>query len=494
MRTPGASRCTALPGSAERLVSTRISERARRADHREARAREPRRAAVLCPCEGDHRGGPAPQPTWRRGPRKDPPKVIPKHVKLCQTGQGAIYTWSLDRADRITRRPYRCLSWRHEGPCARREASVTFARIKEACERSKFSADGWVFFVLTLDRAGFYSGDAWHDVQRAFRELSRMSRNFLSRLRRLCSRNGWEDPGCNWVSTVEVHRSGWPHVNVQLYCPELAHELEQARRETLSKGLKRMGFERPEMLAGLERKERREEIGKLEPEQRAAVEELERRAILLENLVTGPARETELLDAATRPMRSRGGRQSRLWGKQSTAERVADRDALASYMVKLAGEMDAAAGELAKLTQVPTNAFEKFRRLRSGKGFLPPRRKNPDITGTMMRRELDPQRSAYGALPLHKCGADPVYAKQVELCARIEGDRIIRELEAHRLVRAGMPRDQAMPPPVEQYALRGENFVVLGSAIVIDGETGFAEDNEGFLKWSPPRGLEDVPD
>lgn len=420
--------------------------------------------------------------------------MLPKHVLLCESGQGAIYTWTRDKADRITRRPYRCLSWRHAGPCARREASVTFARIKEACERPQFKADGWVFFVLTLDRAGFYSRDAWTDVQRAFRELSRMSRNFMARLNRWCEREGWTPPGRNWVSTVEVHRSGWPHVNVTLYCPELAEALEQARRETLSKGLRRMGLPATAELVALSRAKRREALGELTAEQRAAVEELERRAILLENLVTGTARERALLDAATRPMRSRGGRQSRLWGRQSTAERVADRDALAGYIVKLAGEMDAAAGELAKLTQVPTNAFEKFRRLRSGKGFLPPRRKNPDITGTMMRRELDPQRSAYGALPLHKCGSDPQYAALVELCARIEGDRIARELEARRLARAGIGLEKdVLPPPVEQYAVRGANFVVLGGAIVIDGETGFAEDTEGFLKWSPPRGLEDDP-
>jgi hypothetical protein len=67
------------------------------------------------------------------------------------------------------------------------------------------------------------------------------------------------------------------------------------------------------------------------------------------------------------------------WGRQSIAEAVKDKEALASYLVKLVGEV-------AKVSQAPTNAPVKFRRLRSGRGFLPPRRKNPNITGALVRR------------------------------------------------------------------------------------------------------------
>jgi len=127
---------------------------------------------------------------------------------MCCNGHGALYTWTVGACDRVMRRPYRCVSWRHAGPCARREAAITFARIKEAVERPEFDPSGWVFVVLTLDRNGFFGGKPLHDVQAAFRELSRLSRNFLARVRRLCERNGWTNPGSHWVATVEAHRSG----------------------------------------------------------------------------------------------------------------------------------------------------------------------------------------------------------------------------------------------------------------------------------------------
>ncbi len=33
--------------------------------------------------------------------------------------------------------------------------------------------------------------------------------------------------GNRWVSVVEAHRSGWPHVNLYVWCPELAAELRR---------------------------------------------------------------------------------------------------------------------------------------------------------------------------------------------------------------------------------------------------------------------------
>jgi hypothetical protein len=73
------------------------------------------------------------------------------------------------------------------------------------------------------------------------------------------------------------------------------------------------------------------------------------------------------------------------WGPQSTTEVAQSTDAIAGYIVKLAGQHDATLGEISKLTQVPLNAPVRFRRLRSGKGFLPPRRKSR-YTGVLLRR------------------------------------------------------------------------------------------------------------
>jgi hypothetical protein len=309
---------------------------------------------------------------------------------------------------------------------------VTFARIQEAMNRTGFKPDGWVFVVLTLDREGFYSGKPWPDVQTAFKSLSSMSRNFMARVRRLCERNGWRSPESDWVATVEQHRSGWPHVNYVMYAPELARELEEQRQANLARGCS------------------------------------ERGAILLENELQAAALSTG-------------------WGVQSTAEQARSADALAGYIVKLAGQLEATTGELAKLTQAPTNAEGKFRRLRSGKGFLPPRRKSEGITGTMLRRVLDPQRSAFGAITLHDV-KDPERAKVVACCAAIEEDRMRREALAQQLAdETGLPYSQVAPPVIESYRVIGENFEVQGESLTIEGERGYTEDADGFLKWSPDR-------
>jgi hypothetical protein len=80
-------------------------------------------------------------------------------------------------------------------------------------------------------------------------------------------------------------------------------------------------------------------------------------------------------------------------------------DKLAAYIAKLAGQAGAVwdgasggglheaavvhtmegqvVGEIAKLSQAPTRAPSHFRRLRSSKGFLPPKRKDETITGAL---------------------------------------------------------------------------------------------------------------
>jgi len=272
-----------------------------------------------------------------------------------------------------------------------------------------YTKDGWVFFVLTLDRNGYYSGKPWTDVQHAFKSLSQMSRNFMARLRRISKRNGWRNPASDWVAAVEQHRSGWPHMNLIVYAPELAAELERGRLAVLQLGL--------------------------------------------------TARESILARGEIRKALIETG-----WGWESTAEKAKSSEALAGYIVKLAGEFAAASGELAKLTQAPKNAAGKFRRLRAGKGFLPPRRKNSKFTGTLIRPEWDPQKSAYGAMPLHniKRLEDRAIAAQ---CCALEADRIGRITMARGLAKTlGVGVQQVGPPIVERYIKVGSGFRLLDSS------------------------------
>jgi hypothetical protein len=259
-----------------------------------------------------------------------PGAVLPKHVMACQWSpfghhRWFVWTWKRGAPDVQTRVAYSCGSWRCP-VCRRHEAAVTFARIREATSRPGYDPDGWVYLCLTIDRNGYYTGRPWYDVTAAYRSLGSMSRRTLKRLRR-----GWDERLRAWYSVVEAHKRGWPHVNIVAYAPSLARELAISTSERLAAG--------------------------------------------------ATAREATLLHGDLLEHAIACG-----WGRQSTAEKVRDTAALGAYAVKLAGEHDQTIGELAKVTQAPTNAPARFRRLRSAKGFLPPRRRNPEITGALVRR------------------------------------------------------------------------------------------------------------
>lgn len=341
-------------------------------------------------------------------PPQPRPKVIPRYVQRC--GCDALYTWQKADPSRVDRKPLLCGSWRHEGACARYSASVAFARMKEAFD--KLPADGNVFMVLTLDQNGVYSERRWSGPDEANTALSKQSRNFLKRLRRYCRMRGWVDFRSQWVAVVEAHRTGWPHINFVIHCPELARELadDYARRRA----------------AGASQRE----------------------AALLEG---------DLLEIAM----------GTGWGAQSVAERGRSTDALASYIAKIAGKADATMGELAKLSQSPLSARKGFRRLRAGVGFLPKKRKNPDYTGTLIRRLPDATRTAYAAVPLVALRC-PVARALTVLLLPVEEDRMAREWRWQQPLQLGEERPPL--PKRERYELRGGRFELAGVTPLRDGE------------------------
>jgi hypothetical protein len=343
--------------------------------------------------------GVAKKPRRWNPPRLPPRAVVPKHVQHCN-GIGAtdwwIYTWRRNDPTKVRRAPYHCCSWRCPA-CARHEASVVFARIKEAF--TPLEVDGTIFMVLTLDRDGTKSGKPWKDETQAYRELSRMSRLFLKRVNRYCKARGWKPVGNKWVATVEAHKSGWPHVNFMMHCPELALELERQRMTARANGA------------------------------------THREATLLQD---------ELLQHAT----------ASGWGVQCTAERARSVDALAGYVTKLAGKADRTTAELAKLSQAPLNAPIRFRRLRSGKGFLPPRRFDPEVTGTLVRRRREYDGTVL-VLPLHEVAADSV-ATVAACCYREEeiAHEELRLKSVVKVLRHAFPGLKVGPPIVSVWSTR----------------------------------------
>lgn len=352
-------------------------------------------------------------------------RVIPRHVAACQHSpteaeRWFVWTWKVDSPEKQIRIPYSCNSWRCE-VCRRHEAAVAFARIKQATE--PLDPSGWCFLVLTLDRDGYFSGKPWADVNEAYRALGKMTRATLSRIGRTwgpetkLERSGRSKTlrtvralGNRWVAVVEAHRSGWPHVNLLVWCPELAAELRRERDERLSD---------PDVADAVELA--RDAWSRREPVP-AAVRERARRATVIGG---------ELAAVIT----------ASGWGLQSTAEAARSADAIAGYVVKLAGKHDAAVGELAKVTQAPTNAPERFRRLRSGKGFLPPRETNPGVTGTLIRR----RRSYEGDWEIQAINA-PKDEAQIEPIMRARAAELQLIDEEERVLSRNRGRLPAMPP------------------------------------------------
>lgn len=415
---------------------------------------------------------------------------LPKHVRNCANQGGRawwVWSWLESSPAEKTRRPYTCGSWRCDGPCARHNAHVLFARLQKAiryvpleleaaareqgrvlagecgtallapgavraaieskdlaqlyavqaaiaardlarrvngnglevddeeeAERELVSSvisglvqelpKGWVFVVLTIDRAGHYSGEPWENAQDAYRSLSDMSGKWMKRLRRRCEKLGWTDPGNRWAMVIEAHRSGWPHANLLLYCPELAAALDAEREE-------------------------RELIGLTG-----------RDAIKLGTSSTPERGYTLGPRALLGDISTETG-----WGIESTAEGARNNDALANYVVKLAGVPDENINELAKLTQTPKAAPFRFRRLRSGKGFLPPANKDSEATGALVKRETDRETGyTYAVVPAPKGGHRPERREAVEMAQRLE-DRCIEQDEEREWYER---KDREGPPSI----------------------------------------------
>lgn len=359
-------------------------------------------------------------------------KVIPKHVAACQHSPfpGArwfVQTWRKTDPSVMHRIAYSCGSWRCPG-CRRHEGAVTFRRITDALATKE--ASGWCYFVLTIDREGFFSGKKWLDVNDAYAALGTMSQAFLRRIgakwgpeTRYVTRRKKGVPvgeravrtvGNAWISVVEAHRSGWPHLNLMVWCPELAEKLQREQEDIL---------EDPEIADAVALLRDARENKEPCPEH-----------------YRGLARKAVLLRGDVQTMAKVSG-----WGVQSTGERARDVEALASYSVKLCGLHDESVGklsaEIAKLTQLPENAPERFRRLRSGRHFLLPRHKNEEITGCLLRRE----RSEEGDWEVLRVNPpkDPAQLPAIEAAIRVENALIDAELR--QLSRTGVVEGQ---PPV----------------------------------------------
>lgn len=144
----------------------------------------------------------------------------PKSVMACELG-----VWHLELVDRKTgevkRTPFKCKSWRHFGTCRNSNMLEKRERIAKALIEYDFA--DVAFLVLTLDpKRRFAKRDGrvvdLGNPYEAFKELGALWRSFAKFIKR-----NWGYAG--FVSTVEQHASGMPHLNVLLVSRRLSEAL-----------------------------------------------------------------------------------------------------------------------------------------------------------------------------------------------------------------------------------------------------------------------------
>lgn len=126
-------------------------------------------------------------------------------LDACKQGAWSIAMLNT-RTEKITVRPFKCHSWRHEGACRDWKGAQDFVRIKEALNGAP---GGLTYMVLTFARKDSPGDDVkhWESRQKAYRGLYAC----WDKLRKRFSRE-WGK--FRYISLVEQHADGWPHLNV----------------------------------------------------------------------------------------------------------------------------------------------------------------------------------------------------------------------------------------------------------------------------------------
>jgi len=300
----------------------------------------------------------------------------PNYIHACYHQKWKLATWEKTNPESINWRPARCFSWRHAGPCQRAKASEDYSRIKEAL--AKHDRSSICYGVLTLDPSA-WSARGWEPppedpgagkrkrkarprkagaveddgaIQASYKALSERWRLLAQAIRRQ-----WG--AFDYVSTVEAHRSGWPHLNVVFVCPELAQDVDLVGNKLRAWGRKSKGREVA----------RRVFDGMLERCGFGPIAFLERALPLIDG-------DEDRLAAYIAKLSGDAGS---IWDGKIRGLREAADDAPEGAVVhSIEGHT---VGEISKLSQVPLRAPDHFRRLRSSKGFLPAKKRDPNITG-----------------------------------------------------------------------------------------------------------------
>jgi len=121
------------------------------------------------------------------------------YIDACQNGRWSVETWPKDGTGPGTVRPFKCHSWRHEGECREWCDDCDFSRILAAVK----SRQNWTVNVLTYPHA------KWPNTS----DLFKFGVVSWSRLRKRLQRKFGK---IEYIQTWEIHKSGYPHVNIAI--------------------------------------------------------------------------------------------------------------------------------------------------------------------------------------------------------------------------------------------------------------------------------------
>jgi len=140
---------------------------------------------------------------------KSPEAGLPKtYVHACEQNKWTVLTWNRSEPFRITARRFKCRSWRHYGDCLRWKNAQDFARLKQGISSK---GEGWVYVVLTVERLPLGTTDA----------LFKSYRSLLSAWDKLRKRLARFYGALSYITLVEQHRDGYPHLNLVIYNAKL---------------------------------------------------------------------------------------------------------------------------------------------------------------------------------------------------------------------------------------------------------------------------------
>lgn len=149
--------------------------------------------------------------------------VSNRSVYACAEGLWHLHLWHPKNPRKTqTRVPFRCRSWRHEGPCRQWKGAQDFVRVAQAVS----SHNWWSYIVLTFAQRDWPS--EWHQAKEGVKCWSRLRKRFTRAFGSVL-----------YIQTWERHQKRGFHVNLALSSSAVARAVGRLSSPTSWEWLRR---------------------------------------------------------------------------------------------------------------------------------------------------------------------------------------------------------------------------------------------------------------